>query len=183
MIYLGDGKDKEHWIDYIQTIRNDSTLSAATYTIVSWCREIGNLNSIESPDNVKSGLISCWNLWIQDIRTDYPHFFNFLVSKKFFDSGTTFLKKLNTVAKISHKKIFRINQSYLFHKIFENFTDILETSVCILQKKFPNRPQERKWLSHIFKKEPIVKSITITIIAKIDPSSDIFKKVPAVSTE
>jgi len=181
MTHLGDGKDKEHWIDYIQIIRNDSTLRAATYTIVSWCREIGNFNSVESPNNVRSGLISCWNLWIQDIRTDYPHFFNFLLSKKFFDIGTTFLNKLNTVAKISHKRIFRINQTYRFHKIFENFNNILETSVCILQKKFQNRPQERKWLSRIFKKDPTVKSITITIIAKIDPSSDIFKKVPATS--
>jgi len=181
MIRLGDGKDKEHWIDYIQTIRNDSTLSASTYTIISWCREIGNFNSIESPNNVKNGLISCWNLWIQDLRADYPLFFNFLVSKKFFGRGTIFLNKLNTVAKISHKKIFRVNQTFLFHKIFENFNDILKTSVCILQKKFPNRPQEREWLSCIFKKEPIVKSITTTIIAKIDPSSDIFKKVQATS--
>jgi len=181
MIHLGDGKDKEYWIDYIRTIRNDSSLSASTYTIVSWCQEIGNFNSIESPHNVKSGLISCWNLWIQDIRAEYPYFFNLLVSKKFFDSGTTFLNKLNTVAKISHKKIFRINQTYHFHKIFEKFNDILQTSVCILQKKFPNRPQERKGLSHIFKNEPIVKSITTTIIAKVDPSSDIFNKVPATS--
>ena len=181
MTNLGDGKDKEYWIDYIQTIRNDSTLSASTYTIASWCREIGNFNSIESPNNVKSGLISCWNLWIQDLRADYPHFFNFLISKKFFNSGTIFLNKLNTVAEISHKRIFRINQTYQFHKIFENFNDILKTSVCILQKKFINRLQERKWINCVFKREHTVKSITTTIIAKIDPSSDIFKKIPATS--
>jgi len=181
MSTLGEGQNKEYWIEYLQTIQNDSALRAATYTVQSWCQEIGNFRSIESPNNIRSGLISCWNLWIQDIRSDYPDLFNFLIQQRFFASGTTFLKTLNSFAKITHRKIFRTNQKYNFPHIFTSFENILATSVCILQNNFPVRRSERTWLACIFSEEPIVKSITVCIISKIDPTSKIFKKATATS--
>ena len=181
MLTLGEGQNKEYWIEYLQTIQNDSTLRAATYTVQSWCQEIGNFRSIESPANTRSGLISCWNLWIQDIRSDYPVLFNFLKNQRFFDSGTTFLKTLNTFATITHRKILRTHQKYNFTTIFTSFENIISTSVCILKNNFPERRAERTWLANTFREEPTVKRITICIISKIDPTSKIFKKVTATS--
>jgi len=181
MSSLGEGQNKEYWIDYLQTIQTDSSLRAATYTIQSWCQEIGNFGSIESPDNVRSGLISCWNLWIQDIRSDYPDLFSFLKDQSFFDSGTTFLKTLNTFATITHRKILRTNKKYNFPTIFSSFKNIIDTSVCILQNNFSKRREERIWLADSFKREPTVKRITVRIIGKIDPTSKIFKKEIATS--
>jgi len=181
MSILGEGQNKEYWIDYLQAIQNDSTLRAATYTIQSWCQEIGNFRSIESPDNIRSGLISCWNLWVQDIRSDYPDLFNFLAKQRFFASGTKFLTTLNTFANITHGKIFRTNQKYSFPQTFTSFENIIATSVCVLRNNFPARQTERTWLACIFREEPVVKSITVRIISKIDPTSKIFQKATATS--
>ena len=170
MSILGEGENKEFWIDYLQKVKSDSELQASTYTIASWCQEIGNPNSFESPNNIKEGLTSCWNLWIQDLRANYPELYQFLNQEEFFLNGTFFLRKINTFTIITHGKIFRTNNKFPFRNIFANFNNIIATSLCILRNKFRNRARQRSWLTRTLDSSSIVRKITTNIVKNVNPT-------------
>jgi len=170
MSTLGEGENREFWIDYLQKVKSDSNLQASTYTIASWCQEIGNPNSFESPNNIKEGLTSCWNLWIQDLHADYPELYQFLNQEKFFLNGTLFLRKINIFTIITHGNIFRTNNKFPFKNTFANFNNIIAASLCILRNKFRDRSGQRSWLTRTLDSSSTVKKITNNLVKNINPT-------------
>jgi len=179
MAELGDGHNKEFWLEYLQNVETDSDQRASTYTVSSWCQEIGNFNSIESPSQVRAGIISCWNFWFTDLFRDYPELSRTLNKAKFFSRSIIFLRKLNRISNITHRKIFQLNRRYSFHKTFENFDKIIGSSIHILRHSFSGQHFERSWRT--LNDTPVIKHLILQIITKIDPAIGNFREYPAES--
>jgi len=181
MAELGDGHSKEFWLDYLQTVQSSPDQRASTYTVHSWCQEIGNFHSVESPSQVRAGIISCWNLWFRDLYKDFPELFRTLCKAKFFSRSITFLQKLHSISKITHRKIYQLNQQYFFSKTFDHFDSIIQIAICILSNTFANRRQERTWIQRTLDSSRHIKYSVTRIISKIDPEASILSRRTATT--